>query len=98
MSNISKYKAPDNIIFFRDFNGEGHTIHIKYINTFRLSLIRYFVGYVRSDGNYGHCYLDSDDSSDYVIYHGKVYTSFDFEKLILIINNENTARAIAELD
>ena len=90
--------APDNIIFFRGIEGEGHTIHIKYINTFRLSLYRYIVGYVKIDGNYSHCYLDGNDSSNYVIYHGNVYTNLDFEKLILLINNENTERMIDELD
>ena len=87
-----------NIIFFRDIQGEAHTIQFDTIVTFSFTRYRYFLSYIRPRPyNYGYCYLDDDDPTNYVIYRGKKYTNLMFNKLVLVIKNENTESIIDNL-
>lgn len=99
MTDPVKEDLTSNIIFFRDVQGKAHTILFDSIITFSFARYRYYLSYLKpNNGGYSYCYLDDDDFTNYVIYHGKVYTNLDFKKLILVINNENTERMIDELD
>lgn len=87
-----------NIIFFRDLQGKAHTIQFDTIVTFSFTRYRYFLSYIRPRPyNYGYCYLDDDDPTNYVIYRGKKYTNLMFNKLVLVIKNENTESIIDNL-
>ena len=86
-----------NIIFFRDIQGEAHTIKFDTIVTFSFARFRYFLSYIRQPYGYSHCYLDDDDPTNYVIYRGKKYTNLMFNKLALVVKNENIESIIDDL-
>lgn len=87
-----------NIIFFRDIQGEAHTIKFDSIVTFTFAQYRYYLSYLRPKPyGYGYCYLDDDDPTNYVIYRGKKYTNLSFNKLILAVKNENIESIIDNL-
>ena len=65
-----------NIIFFRDLQGEAHTIYFDTIILFLFDRYRYYLSYTKpNNGGYSYCYLDDDDPTNYVIYRGKKYTN-----------------------
>ena len=87
-----------NIIFFRDLQGEAHTIYFDTIVTFSFARFRYFLSYVKPNNKgYSYCYLDDDDPTNYVIYRGKKYTNLMFNKLALVVKNENTESILDNL-
>lgn len=97
MTDPIKEDLSTNIIFFRDIQGEAHTIKFDTIVTFSFARYRYFLSYIKPDKDYSYCYLDDDDSTNYVIYRGKKYTNLMFNKLALVIKNENTESIIDNL-
>lgn len=98
MTDQIKEDLSTNIIFFRDIQGEAHTIQFDTIVTFSFARFRYFLSYLRPKPcGYGHCYLDDDDPTNYVIYHGIKYTNLMFNKLVLVVKNEQIEDALDNL-
>jgi len=98
MTDQIKEDLSTNIIFFRDLQGEAHTIQFDKIVKFSFATFRYFLSYLRPwPCGYSYCYLDDDDPTNYVIYRGKKYTNLSFNKLILVVKNENTESMIDNL-
>lgn len=89
MTDPIKEDLSTNIIFFRDLQGEVHTIYFDTIILFLFDRYRYYLSYTKpNNSGYGYCYLDDDDPTNYVIYRGKKYTNLSFNKLILVVENE----------
>lgn len=89
MTDQFKEDLSTNIIFFRDIQGEAHTIQFDTIITFTFARYRYYISYLKpNNGGYSYCYLDDDDPTNYVIYRGKKYTNLLFNKLFLVLKNE----------
>ena len=87
-----------NIIFFRDLQGEAHIIQFDTIIVFSYDRFRYYLSYIKpNNSGYSYCYLDDDDPTNYVIYRGKKYTNLSFNKLILVVKNEDTEAIIDNL-
>ena len=98
MTDPFKEDLSKNIVFFRDIQGEAHTIPFDKIVTFSFAKFRYFLSYMRPKPcGYGHCYLDDDDPTNYVIYRGKKYTNQMFNKLILVVKNEKIEATLDDL-
>ena len=98
MTDLIEEDLSKNIVFFRDIQGEAHTIPFDKIVTFSFAKFRYFLSYLRPKPcGYGHCYLDDDDSTNYVIYHGIKYTNLMFNKLVLVVKNEQLEDALDNL-
>ena len=98
MTDLIKEDLSTNIVFFRDILGEAHTIQFDKIVTFSFARFRYFLSYLRPKPcGYGHCYLDDDDPTNYVIYHGIKYTNLMFNKLVLVVKNEQIEDALDNL-
>lgn len=98
MTDPIKEDLSTNIIFFRDIQGEAHTIQFDKIVTFSFARFRYFLSYIRTSPRaYSHCYLDDDDPTNYVIYRGIKYTNLMFNKLVLVIKNEQLEDALDNL-
>jgi hypothetical protein len=98
MTDPIKEDLSANIIFFRDLHGEAHTIQFDAIITFSFDRYRYYLSYIKpNNGGYSYCYLDDDDPTNYVIYHGEKYTNLMFNKLILVAKNEKTEAIIDNL-
>lgn len=98
MTDLIKEELATNIIFFRDMQGEAHTIPFDSIVTFSHARYRYYLSYIKpNNGGYCYCYLDDDDSTNYVIYRGKKYTNLMFNKLILAVKNEAIEDALNRL-
>lgn len=98
MTDPIKEDLSTNTIFFRDIQGEAHVIKFDTIIRFSFAQYRYYLSYIRPmpDG-YGYCYLDDDDPTNYVIYRGKKYTNQTFNKLVLVVKNENIESIIDDL-
>lgn len=98
MTDLIEEDLSKNIVFFRDIQGEAHTIPFDKIVTFSFAKFRYFLSYKRFEPcSYSHCYLDDDDSTNYVIYHGIKYTNLMFNKLVLVVKNEQLEEALDNL-
>ena len=98
MTDLIKEDLSTNIVFFRDIQGEAHTIQFDTILTFRFSKFRYYFSFIRpSPHGYSYCYLDDDDPTNYIIYRGKKYTSQMFNKLVLVVKNEQLEAALDDL-
>lgn len=98
MTGLIKEDLSTNIIFFRDLQGEAHTIQFDTIITFSFAIYRYYLSYLKPNNNgYSYCYLDDDDPTNYVIYHGKKYTNQMFNKLMLVVKNEAIEATIDNL-
>ena len=98
MTDQFKEDLSTNIVFFRDIQGEAHTIQFDTILTFRFSTFRYYFSFIRpSSQGYSYCYLDDDDPTNYIIYHGKKYTNLMFNKLVLVVKNEQLEATLDDL-
>lgn len=98
MTDQIKEDLSTNIIFFRDLQGEAHTIQFDTIIVFSFDRHRYYLSYIKpNNSGYSYCYLDDDDPTNYVIYRGKKYTNLSFNKLILAVKNEDTEAIIDNL-
>lgn len=98
MTDQIKEDLSKNIVFFRDIQGEAHTILFDTIITFSFAHFRYYFSFIKPGGyGYGHCYLDDDDPTNYVIYHGVKYTNLMFNKLVLVVKNEQLEDALDNL-
>ena len=98
MTDLIEEDLSTNIVFFRDIQGEAHTIPFDTIVTFSVAQFRYFLSFIRPKPyGYGHCYLDDDDPTNYVIYRGKKYTNQMFSKLILVVKNEQLEATLDDL-
>ena len=98
MTDQIKEDLSTNIIFFRDLQGEAHTIKFDTIIVFSYDRFRYYLSYTKpNNSGYSYCYLDDDDPTNYVIYREKKYTNLSFNKLILVVKNEDTEAIIDNL-
>lgn len=98
MTEPFKEDLSKNIVFFRDIQGEAHTIPFDTIITFSFAQFRYYFSFIRPNHQgYSYCYLDDDDPTNYVIYRGKKYTNQMFNKLILVVKNEKIEAMLDEL-
>lgn len=98
MTDQIKEDLSKNIVFFRDIQGEAHTIQFDTILTFKFSTFRYYFSFIRPNHQgYSHCYLDDDDPTNYVIYHGIKYTNLMFNKLVLVVKNEQLEATLDNL-
>lgn len=97
MTDLIEEDLSTNIIFFRDIQGKAHTIKFDTIVTFSFARFRYFLSYIRQPHGYSHCYLDDDDPTNYIIYRGIKYTNLMFNKLVLVVQNENIESIIDDL-
>ena len=98
MTDLIEEDLSTNIIFFRDIQGEAHTIQFDTIIVFSFDRYRYYLSYIKpNNGGYNYCYLDDDDPTNYVIYRGIKYTNLMFNKLVLAVKNENIESIIDNL-
>lgn len=98
MTDQIKENLLTNIVFFRDIQGEAHVIPFDTILTFRFSKFRYYFSFIRpSPSGYSYCYLDDNDPTNYIIYRGKKYTNQMFNKLVLVVKNEQLEATLDDL-
>lgn len=98
MTDQIKENLSTNIVFFRDIQGEAHVIPFDTILTFRFSKFRYYFSFIRpSPSGYSYCYLDDNDPTNYIIYRGKKYTNQMFNKLVLVVKNEQLEATLDDL-
>lgn len=98
MTDQIKENLLTNIVFFRDIQGEANVIPFDTILTFRFSKFRYYFSFIRpSPSGYSYCYLDDNDPTNYIIYRGKKYTNQMFNKLVLVVKNEQLEATLDDL-
>lgn len=89
----------ENRIVFRDHKGILNNIRIERITYFEIPFIyMYRVRFVKTDGTPASESLDPEDPENYIVYRGVKYTNEVFQKLVLVLKNENNLAVIEELD